>query len=153
MSSLEDAILRIETIAKVAEELTGKSIGELTLREILKHAHVEYIKERPQTQMPDFTEPRFNTPMIVYTIQNTQNRKVYIGKTKNTFCERYPTGAWWNKTVNEDLIHDLRKFGYANFNVNIYFCNNEEAMDSMEASLISLNWALRYNRRPEPEVE
>jgi len=153
MSSLEDAILRIETIAKITDKVAGKTITESTIREILKHAHVEYVKVRPQTPMPDFTEPRFNTPMIVYTIQNTQNRKVYIGKTKRSFCDRYPTGAWWRKTHNEDLIHDLTKFGYANFNVNIYFCESEEAMDTMEASLISINWALRYNRRPEPEVK
>ena len=152
MSSLEDALLRIDAVSENTEK-KGIDISERTVLELIKHAHVEFIKEQRPISMPDFTEPRFNTPMVVYTIQNTQNRKVYIGKTSKSFCERYPKGFWWEKTHNKDLLYDLQKYGYANFNVNVYFCDDKEQMDSYEASLISMNWALRYNRKPESEVK
>tara|TARA_R110000824_G_scaffold36369_2_gene113120 strand:- start:170 stop:628 length:459 start_codon:yes stop_codon:yes gene_type:complete len=152
MSSLEDAMTRIDAICDKMEHHNVK-VSSTIITELLKQAHREYMKELRPTTMPDFSEPRYNVPMVVYTIQNSQNHKVYIGKTTTSFCERYPSGKWWIETDNKDLVFDLEKYGYANFNVNIYLCDNEQMMDQYEATLINANWSLRYNRKPEPEVK
>ena len=152
MTSLENTIQRINEVAATMES-QGLKITAPVVIELTKQAHNEYIKGRRGPAMPDFTEPRFNSTMVVYTIQNTQNRKVYIGKTKQTFCKRYPAGKWWKYAKNIDLLFDLKKYGYSNFRVNIYRCGSEEQMGEMEAGLISINWTSRYNRRPEAAVK
>ena len=151
MNSLESTIQRINEVAATMEA-QGLKLTATVVIELSKQAHNEFMKGQRRPAMPDFSEPRFNSEKIVYTIQNTQNRKVYIGKTIRTFCKRYSKGAWWKHTDNVDLKFDLEKYGYANFRVNIYHCDSKESMDEMEAGLISMNWATRYNRRPEPEV-
>tara|TARA_Y100001951_G_scaffold93859_1_gene89850 strand:- start:84 stop:542 length:459 start_codon:yes stop_codon:yes gene_type:complete len=152
MNSLESTIQRINEVSATMEA-QGLKITPAVVIELSKQAHNEFMKGQRRPAMPDFTEPRFNTEMVVYTIQNSQNRKVYIGKTIRTFCKRYSKGRWWNHTDNNDLKFDLEKYGYANFRVNIYRCDTKAHMDEMEASLISINWATRYNRRPEAEVK
>jgi len=152
MSSFDNAIERINAMTDLIET-KGVKLSERIILELIKVAHKAYLDESPSTAMPDFTEPRFNTPMIVYSIQNTQNRRVYIGKTSRSFCVRYKDGHWWEEHHNSDLAHDLSKYGYANFSVNIYLCDNKEQMDSMEGALIRANWNFSYNRIPEPEVE
>ena len=152
MTSLESTIQRINEVTATMEA-QGLKITPAVVIELTKQAHNEFMKGQRRPAMPDFSEPRFNTEMIVYTIQNSQNRKVYIGKTIRTFCKRYSKGMWWKHTDNIDLNFDLEKYGYANFRVNIYHCDSKESMDEMEASLISINWAVRYNRRPEAEVK
>ena len=152
MSSFENAIERINTMTDLIES-KGVKLSERIILELIKVAHKEYLDNEPNTTMPDFTEPRFNIPMVVYSIQNAQNKRVYVGKTTKAFCTRYKDGHWWKDHHNPDLTHDLSKYGYANFNVNIYLCDNEEQMDSMEAALIRANWNFAYNRIPEAEVE
>jgi len=152
MSSLEESMKRIDAISANMDS-HGVGITAPIIMELIKQAHREFMKDQRPISMPDFSEPRFNTPNVVYSIQNTQNRKVYIGKTTKSFCQRYPEGRWWKETENKDLFHDIAKYGYANYNVNIYLCDSKEQMDQMEATLINVNWAIRYNRQPEPEVK
>lgn len=48
---------------------------------------------------------------IVYCIENTKNGMRYIGKTINTFNERYPGGKWWKYTQNKLLLKDYETYG------------------------------------------
>lgn len=44
---------------------------------------------------------------IIYLIQNQYDLKGYLGKSINTFCERYTMGKWWQYSVNKPLLRTL----------------------------------------------
>ena len=63
---------------------------------------------------------------IIYCITNNINGKVYIGKTINTFAERYPNGKWWHYTTNKHLKRAVKEYGKDSFNVKEIF-NTEDS--------------------------
>ena len=72
MTSLESTIQRINEVTATMEA-QGLKITPAVVIELTKQAHNEFMKGQRRPAMPDFSEPRFNTEMIVYTIQNSQN--------------------------------------------------------------------------------
>lgn len=56
---------------------------------------------------------------IIYCIINIVNNKKYIGKTVNSFCERYTAGEWWIRTSNQYLRNAFDKYGNQNFKISI----------------------------------
>jgi hypothetical protein len=81
--------------------------------------------------------------MYIYKITNNVNGKIYIGKTKYDFNERYK-GKWWMNSLSRDLISDVIEFGKESFTVNEkYFkCKDDKELDKKEKEFI-----LKYNSR------
>lgn len=61
-----------------------------------------------------------NLKGIIYLVINTINNKVYIGKTINTFNERYQNSDTWYEYIDNHLLkNSIKKYGYKNFKIRI----------------------------------
>lgn len=74
---------------------------------------------------------------IIYCITNTLNGKVYIGKSINSFAERYPNGKWWHYTKNVHLKRAVAEYGKESFSIKELFSTNDyELLSKTEFELI-----------------
>lgn len=100
-------------------------------------------------EMPNFDDMRYGRPCVVYHITNSNNGRVYVGKTAQSFLDRYKGGAWWVNHVNPYLSADALLHGIAAFHVSVFPCENEKELADLEASELSRLRHRSYNIRPE----
>ena len=83
---------------------------------------------------------------IIYRITNLVKGWVYIGKSANTFAERYSRGEWWKHTHNRELKEDYARYGAEAFEVEILVDGlTEEEMQMAEPMLIQSHNCLHPN--------
>lgn len=83
---------------------------------------------------------------LIYRITNRVTGWVYIGKTRNRLCERYPAGEWWRCTHNRELKADYTKYGSDAFSLDIIVEGaTPEELQMLEPFLISSHNCLYPN--------
>jgi len=87
-------------------------------------------KPEPKNELRDFFG-------IIYRIVNIVEHKMYLGKTKGCFCDRYNGGRWWEYTHNKLLKEDYNRLGPNAFMVDVFdYGNTEEELTELEEFLI-----------------
>ena len=83
---------------------------------------------------------------IIYKIINILENKVYIGKSKRSFEQRYSSGKWWKFTHNKQLISDYHRLGHDNFAFEICETNKiDPELTLLEAKYILICNSLQPN--------
>lgn len=82
----------------------------------------------------------------IYIIKNKLNEKIYIGKTTMRFNKRYSCDIF--NTHNKELLNDLKKYGYLNFDIVEKFdkAYSKEELDRLEKMYISNHSNNIYNQ-------
>lgn len=84
---------------------------------------------------------------IIYKIQNLTTKQIYIGKSKNSFVERYGGNWWLNKHINDFFLKSINKYGHSNFSISILEQDvlNEDKLNELEIFHIKKNNSLYPN--------
>jgi len=78
---------------------------------------------------------------IIYRITNIIENKVYIGKAKHGFYDRYKGGKWWKLSHNEQLKLDYTRLGKQAFIVDIF----EQGLSSESATELEIFLIYTHN--------
>lgn len=76
--------------------------------------------------------------LIIYTITNIVNGKVYVGKTINKI-RRWKEHRYDSKTSDAKLYRAIRKYGLSNFKFDVVFCvTSPDFIEDIEQEFVSL---------------
>ena len=148
MSEREDQFL--DFFARI-DQLMGGKIQAPILKEIVNAFEVCYPESKAAPlHLPTYDDAQYDQPFTVYLINNTINRRTYIGRAEKGFIQRYPPrGEWWNDHHNKFLSDDVQLYGVGAFRVHVQICEDEKHMKEAEAQYLFVNRLFTYNIRNE----
>lgn len=87
------------------------------------------------------TEDLRYTQGIIYLIINKVNYKLYVGKSLNSFTQRYRLKDWHKEISSIHLQRAIEKYGIENFTICIIKCG---ILDNIELSRLETSWILFF---------